>query len=101
MDSSYGEDEGFMGIYKPFCKIGLPARRDVGIAPYAEFWIERNSHPLCVGRAHLSPPLLAPSVLLQAISNTRCGAGDSFSHGLRPCQLPQRGSQGAAAGMRQ
>ena len=32
------------------------SRRDVGIAPYARFWIGRNNYHLCVGRAALSPP---------------------------------------------
>ena len=35
------------------------SRRDVGIAPYAKFWIGRNNYHLCVGRAALSPPVLA------------------------------------------
>ena len=35
------------------------SRRDVGIAPYAKLWIGCNVYLHCVGRAALSPPLLA------------------------------------------
>ena len=41
------------------------SRRGGGTPPYAKFGIGRNSYPHCVGRAALSPPLLAPSILLQ------------------------------------
>ena len=40
--------------HERFCV--LNSRRDVGIAPYAKFWIGRNNYHLCVGRAALSPP---------------------------------------------
>ena len=70
------------------------SRRDVGIAPCAKFWLGRNIYPHCVGRGALTPPLLAASILLQAILERALRREDSFSHGLWPCQLPQRGSQG-------
>ena len=44
------------------------SRRGGGTPPYAKFGIGRNSYPHCVGRATFSPPLLAPSILLQTAS---------------------------------
>ena len=70
---------------------------------------------LFVGRAALSPPRISYKRSSHAvgavidrqcwhfefaateIATCACGRGDSFRHGRRPCQLPQRGSRGAAA----
>ena len=43
--------------------------------PTQSLGLGAENEDLCVGRAAPSPPLLAPSVLLHAISNVRCGAG--------------------------
>ena len=50
------------------------SRRDVGIAPYANFWLGRNSDPFCVGRAALSPPCRHLQFCCKPHRYTRCGA---------------------------
>ncbi len=43
----YGAAGRFMGIYKPFCKLAVPARRGGGTPPYAKFGLGRKNQPFC------------------------------------------------------